>query len=154
MKAGTEINLMNVVPVESGDGSFFFRHNGTLVPLLTAGGTPLPLLPGWTPSRILIVSARVSIMQLPHLDGNFSLWFLDENFRYGVNEFRSLQQDIQDTIKAFIPHFPNIPWESEDEPLSFVSSALARITFRGVRLFNGHTSAQLEELSEFWQLNE
>jgi len=140
---------VQVIQIEAADGSFFVRRGEAITRLLAIGGAPLPLHPDWTPVRLLTGATGTAVMELRHIGGASSLWFLDEELRFAKNSFAELPSEAQNALLAVVPGFPSIRWDDFSVP-----NPLAGLEVAGVRLFNDRSTEELASLAEFWRANE
>jgi hypothetical protein len=144
-----------VIPVETVDNSFCVRTDrGASIQLQTEDGAPLPLQPGWIPTRLLIGPSEVSVLQLRHITGQAATWFMDGNFRFMTNSFAQLPDHSRAAIIDLIAGLPNIASNEIASSFSDVSGRVASISFDGVKLFNGITIERLIYFGEFWRDND
>jgi hypothetical protein len=126
-----------VIPVEALDNSFCVRTDrGASIQLQTEDGAPLPLQPGWIPTRLLIGPSEVSVLQLRHITGQAATWFMDANFRFMTNSFAQLPDHSRAAIIDLIAALPNIASNEIASSFSDLSARVASIRLDDVRLFN------------------
>ena len=102
---------MEILKIEAEGASFYARPRGERIALGTVSGAPLPLLPGWTPVLALTGLCPISVLELHHIDGNSSIWFMDEEFRFKTNSFAELPPDLQEALRRELARPARAAWE-------------------------------------------
>ena len=144
---------MKIIPVEADEGGFVARMGARSVPLLMLGGGPLPLLPGWTPVRVVTDSVAVAVMQLRHIDGRLSVWFLDNEFRYITNTFADLPDGARGAVVELLTRLSDAG-SSDPAGVALERRRITDIAFEGTPLFNDLTLQQISALASFWHAND
>jgi hypothetical protein len=140
------MSAMRILPVESVENQFCVRMGEGLVrPLRFKDGGPLPLDPGWRPTRLLIGPSEIFVLQLRHTDGQASTWFMDESLSFVANEFSQLPDRARSAMIDLIATLPSV---------ASVSDRISSITLDGIQLFQSISDERLHSLTEFWKNND
>ena len=102
---------MPVYSVKDLDGQYVACRDECSIPLRTRDGHSLPLLPGWTPTKVIAGHSPIQVLELLREDGQRAVWFLDAEFAFITNNILSLSDRDQLSLLEDVERARKTIWQ-------------------------------------------